>query len=163
MQVAEHVEPFIARKAEQRILREVERKYSQLSGNGISIELLERMVRVEEGLKAQGEQLRQLLHYMDKRFEAMDKRSAEQREASDRRFEAMDKRSAEQREASDRRFEAMNKRSAEQREASDKRFEAMERRLDRQNKRSARRDAAIFSLMFVGFAAMTLFIALLRV
>ncbi len=47
--------------------------------------LMERMVRVEEALLAQGKVLESLQREMDKRFEAM------QREM-DKRFEAMDKR-----------------------------------------------------------------------
>ena len=68
--------------------------------------LMERMVRVEEALLAQGKVLESLQREMDKRFEAMDKRF----EAMDKRFEAMDKRfEALQREL-DKRFEAMDKR-----------------------------------------------------
>ena len=48
------------------------------------IELRERMVRVEEALKHQGELIQQLIQQMDKRFEQVDKR-----------FEQMDQRFAE--------------------------------------------------------------------
>ena len=52
------------------------------------IELRERMVRVEEALKHQGELTQQLIQQMDKRFEQVDKRF----EQVDKRFEQMDQR-----------------------------------------------------------------------
>jgi predicted RNase H-like nuclease (RuvC/YqgF family) len=75
--------------------------------------LLERMVRVEEELKAQRDLMQQgfnavdkrfedLIHYMDKRFDAVDRRF----ESMDKRFESMDKRF----ESMDKRFESMEKR-----------------------------------------------------
>ena len=69
------------------------------------IELRERMVRVEEALKHQGELIQQLIQQMDKRFEQMDKRF----EQVDKRFEQIDKR-----------FEQM-----------DQRFVELQRRMDR--------------------------------
>ncbi len=49
------------------------------------IELLERMVRVEEGLKNIAEQMQKGFEYMEKRFEQVDKRF----EQVDKRFEDM--------------------------------------------------------------------------
>ena len=69
------------------------------------IELRERMVRVEEALKHQGELTQQLIQQMDKRFEQVDKRF----EQVDKRFEQVDKR-----------FEQM-----------DQRFVELQRRMDR--------------------------------
>ena len=66
------------------------------------IELRERMVRVEEALKHQGDLIQQLIQQMDKRFEQVDKR-----------FEQVDKR-----------FEQMQSQM-------DKRFEELTRRMDR--------------------------------
>ena len=68
--------------------------------------LMERMVRVEEALLAQGKVLESLQREMDKRFEAMDKRFEAMQREMDKRFEAMDKRF----EAMDKRFETMDKR-----------------------------------------------------
>lgn len=65
--------------------------------------LSERMVRVEEGLKHQGETLERLITRMDQRFE-------EFQQNMDRRFEQVDKRFEESRENMDRRFEQMDKR-----------------------------------------------------
>ena len=60
------------------------------------IEIIERIVRVEEGLKAQGERIEMLIHQMDKRFEEMahqmDRRFEEMAHQMDRRFEQVDKR-----------------------------------------------------------------------
>ena len=59
------------------------------------IELRERMVRVEEALKHQGELIQQLIQQMDKRFEQVDLRFGmiEKRfEQIDKRFEQMDQR-----------------------------------------------------------------------
>ena len=59
------------------------------------IELRERMVRVEEALKHQGELIQQLIQQMDKRFEQVDLRfeMMEKRfEQVDKRFEQMDQR-----------------------------------------------------------------------
>ncbi len=48
------------------------------------IELRERMVRVEEALKPQGELIQQLIQQMDKRFEQMDQRFVELQRRMDR-------------------------------------------------------------------------------
>ena len=77
------------------------------------IELRERMVRVEEALKHQGELIQQLIQQMDKRFEQIDKR-----------FEQVDKRFEEFQQQMDRRFEQVDKRF----EQVDKRFEQMDQR-----------------------------------
>jgi hypothetical protein len=63
------------------------------------IELRERLVRVEEAIKHQGELLQKTLDFMDVRFSSMDRRF----EAVDKRFEAVDKRF----EAIDRRFNSL--------------------------------------------------------
>ena len=76
------------------------------------IELRERMVRVEEALKHQGELTQQLIQQMDKRFEQVDLRF----EMIERRFEQVDKRF----EQVDKRFEQM-----------DQRFVELQRRMDR--------------------------------
>ncbi len=58
------------------------------------------MVRIEEGLKHQGEIMEKILHQMDKRFEQLDKRF----EHVDRRFDQVDKRFEELREDMNKRF-----------------------------------------------------------
>ena len=83
------------------------------------IELRERLVRVEEAIKHQGELIQKTLDFMDVRFGAMD-----------RRFEAVDKRFEELREDMNTRFEAVDKRFEELREDMNTRFEAVDRRFN---------------------------------
>ena len=87
------------------------------------INLHERIVRVEEGLKAQLELTRQILDQMDKRFEQVDKRF----EQVDKRFEQVDKRFDMILHQMDKRFEQVDKRF----EQSDRRFDELTRRIDR--------------------------------
>ena len=84
------------------------------------IELRERMVRVEEALKHQGELIQQLIQQMDKRFEQVDLRFG----MIEKRFEQIDKRFEEFQRQMDRRFEQVDKRF----EQVDKRFEQMDQR-----------------------------------
>ena len=87
------------------------------------IELRERMVRVEEALKHQGELIQQLIQQMDKRFEQLDLRF----EMIEKRFEQVDKRFEEFQRQMDRRFEQVDKRF----EHMDQRFVELQRRMDR--------------------------------
>jgi predicted transcriptional regulator len=79
-------------------------------------DLRERMVRVEEELKAQREVMQQGFAMMERRFEAVDKRF----EAVDRRFEAVDKH-----------FDAVDKRFEEQTAHFNARFEDINRHTTR--------------------------------
>ena len=92
--------------------------------------LTERIIRVEEGLLRVEEAIKNqnllmekrfedLIHQMDKRFEAMDKRFEDMIHQMDKRFEAMDKR-----------FEAIDKRFEDMIHLMDKRFEDMNTRFD---------------------------------
>ena len=90
------------------------------------IELRERMVRVEEALKHQGELIQQLIQQMDKRFEQVDLRFGmieKHFEQIDKRFEQVEKRF----EQVDKRFEQIDKRF----EQMDQRFVELQRRMDR--------------------------------
>lgn len=77
------------------------------------LSIIERVIRVEEELKALREIENARFEAMEKRFEALQREMKAYYEATDKRFEAMEKR-----------FEAMDKRF----EAMDKRFEAIEKR-----------------------------------
>jgi hypothetical protein len=94
------------------------------------IELLERMIRVEEELKNQREIMKQGFDLMDKRFEDMYL-------YMDKRFEAVDKRFEDIFRYMDKRFEAVDKRF----EAVDKRFEDVNSRFDDMSKK--------FTMMFI--------------
>ena len=89
--------------------------------------LLERMVRVEEELKAQRVLMDERFGFMERRFEAVDKRF----EAVDKRFEDINKRF----EAVDKRFEDMNRRFEDLIGHLDKRFETVDKRFETVDKR----------------------------
>ena len=82
-------------------------RHPEITNNNVryELEIRERILRVEEGLKHQRELMQEGFNRMDKRFEQIDKRF----EQVDKRFEQVDKR-----------FEQV-----------DKRFETMTARLDR--------------------------------
>ncbi|ROR03222.1 hypothetical protein [Desulfosoma caldarium] len=84
------------------------------------LSLLERVIRVEEELRALREIEAARFESLEKRFEALHREVQARFEAVDKRFEAVDKRF----EAIDKRFEAIDKRF----EAVDKRFEALDKR-----------------------------------
>ena len=104
---------------------------------GIDQQLLERMVRVEEELKAQRELMDVRFTAVDKRFESMDERFAElishinnRFEAVDKRFESVDKRFEELISGIDKRFEMVDKRFGELISHTDNRFESSDKRFD---------------------------------
>ncbi|MDA3939592.1 MAG: hypothetical protein PF693_09815 [Spirochaetia bacterium] len=74
------------------------------------ISLSERIVRVEEGIKHQGDLLEKMLDQMDKRFMQVDKRLEELRLDMNSRFEQVDKRLEELRLDMNSRFEQVDKR-----------------------------------------------------
>ena len=74
----------------------------------------EKIVRLEEAIKHQGDLLEKILHQMDRRFEQVDKRL----EQVDKRFEQVDKRF----EQVDKRFEQVDKRFEDLRGDMNKRF-----------------------------------------
>ena len=57
----------------------------------INPQLLERIVRVEEGIKHQNETLEKMMVRMDQYFQAADNRFSEMRQDMDNRFEGMEK------------------------------------------------------------------------
>jgi len=60
-----------------------------LEERSIDHQLLERMVRVEEGLKHQNENIEKMMVQMDHRFESMDQRFRDMREDMNTRFDNM--------------------------------------------------------------------------
>lgn len=82
---------------------------------GTDPQLLERMVRVEEELKAQREIMIERFEAVDRRFEAVDKRF----ESVDKRFESVDKR-----------FESIQIQIDQRFAAVEKRFESVDKRFD---------------------------------
>jgi len=84
------------KEAVREILPEVFREFEQRR----ELALIERIVRVEEGLRAVQERIEQILVHMDKRFEQVDKRF----EQVDRRFEQVDRRFEDMQRYMDKRF-----------------------------------------------------------
>jgi len=111
------------------------------------IELRERLVRVEEAIKHQGELIQKTLDFMDVRFGAMD-----------RRFEAVDKRFEELREDMNTRFEAVDKRFEELREDMNTRFEVVDKRFEAVD----RRFNSLQWLIGGGFTFLTVVIVLMK-
>ena len=106
--------------------------------------LLERMVRVEEELKALRVLMDERFEFMERRFEAVDKRF----EAVDKRFEDMDKRFGE-------RFEDMNKRFGDLIGYLDKRFEAVDKRFEDLIESTDKRFNTLTWMIGVGFVVVT--------
>ena len=89
--------------------------------DGVGARLLERMVRVEEELKAQRVLMDERFGFMAGRFEAVDKRF----ESVDRRFDAVDKRFEDLIGQMNARFETVDRRFEESRGHADSRFKTL--------------------------------------
>ena len=127
--IAEYVKPWLRELVDEMVPR--------VEIGGVGPQLLERMVRVEEELKAQRTLMDERFGFMaqrfeavDKRFDAVDKRFEELIAVSDKRFDAVDKRFEELIAVSDKRFDAVDKRFEELIAASDKRFDAVDKRFE---------------------------------
>ncbi|MCY4373183.1 MAG: hypothetical protein OXC31_05360 [Spirochaetaceae bacterium] len=74
-------------------LRElVDRMVPRVESAGVDTALLERMVRVEEELRAQRELMDERFGFMEQRFDAVDRRFEDLIRHSDKRFDTVDKR-----------------------------------------------------------------------
>ncbi len=113
--------------------------------------LLERMVRVEEELKALREVQTTQFAAGEKRFDALQREIAARSEALDQRFEAL------QREMHAR-FEAMDQRF----QASEKRFEALQREMHARFEAMDRRFTQVQWVMGLGFSLTIAFLGLLK-
>ena len=111
------------------------------------IELRERMVRVEEALKHQGELIQQFIQQMDKRFEQVDLRFGmieKHFEQIDKRFEQVEKRF----EQVDKRFEQIDKRFEEFQQQMDRRFEQVDKRFEQMDQRFVKLQRRMDRFMF---------------
>ena len=102
---------------------------------GIGTQLLERMVRVEEELKAQRELMDERFGFMERRFEMVDQRfkAVDQRfedllNLTDGRFESVDQRFEDLLNHTDGRFESVGQRFEDLIRHMDKRFESVDKR-----------------------------------
>ncbi|WP_461832815.1 hypothetical protein [Desulfothermus sp.] len=116
-----YVSKFIKKELEQFVLLN-EQRAKELS-------LMERVIRVEEELKALREMDAARFEAMDKKFNALLNEIAARFEATDKRFEALHREMNARFEAVDKRFEAMDKRFEALHREMDARFNAMDKRL----------------------------------
>jgi chaperonin cofactor prefoldin len=140
------------------------------------LSLLERMIRVEEELKALREiQTAQLQSFekrfeaIDKRFEAMDKRFEALQREMNARFEALEREMNARFETMDKRFEALQREMNARFEAVDKRFEALQREMnarfeavDKRFEAMDKRFATLQWTMGVGFSVVVALIGFLK-
>ena len=137
--IGEYVKPW---------LREVvDRMVPRTEAAGPDTALLERMVRVEEELKAQRELMDERFGFMEQRFDAVDRRF----EAVDKRFEDLFAHLDKRFDAVDKRFEAVDKRF----EASDKRFEDLMAHTDKRFETVDKRFNTLTWMIGVGFVVVT--------
>ena len=144
--IGEYVKPWLREIVEEMVPR--------VEPGGVGGQLLERMVRIEEELKAQRTLMDERFNFMAQRFDAVDRRF----DAVDKRFEAVDKRSDEMGahtdarfDAVDRRFEAVDRRFEEVRALVDVRFEAVDKRFEDMNARFT----TLTWMIGVGFVVIT--------
>jgi DNA anti-recombination protein RmuC len=148
--IADYVKPWLR----DTILEMVPRRPSE-----IDTQLLERMVRVEEELKAQRELMAERFDAVDKRFAASDKRFEDLQRSLDKRFEdvqaASEKRFEDLHRSLDKRFDASDRRFEDLHRSLDKRFDASDRRADDARAASDRRFASLQWTILVGLAVVT--------
>ena len=129
--IGEYVKPW---------LRElVEEMVPHMELGGVGAQLLERMVKVEEELRARRTLMDERFNFMAQRFEAVDKRFGESIAHNDQRFDAVDQRFEESRAHNDQRFDAVDKRFEESKAHSDERFDAVDRRFEESRAHSDKR------------------------
>ena len=111
---------------------------------GVGTQLLERMVRVEEELKAQRTLMDERFGFMERRFEAVDER-----------FDAVDKRFEELIGQMNARFETVDRRFEELIGQMNVRFETVDRRFEESNAHTDSRFRTLTWMIGVGFAVVT--------
>ena len=122
--VGEYVKPWLREIVEEMVPR--------VDLGSVGVQLLERMVRVEEELKAQRTLMDERFNFVVQRFAAVDRHFEELIAATDKRFAESnaqsDKRFAESSAQSDRRFAVVDKRFEESNAQSDRRFDVVDER-----------------------------------
>jgi tetrahydromethanopterin S-methyltransferase subunit G len=114
-------------------------------------QLLERLIRIEEELKAQRALMDERFGFMADRFTAVDKRF----EAVDKRFEAVDKRFEDLIGQMNARFGAMDKRFEDMVGQMNARFETVDRRFEESRAHTDSRFTTLTWMIGVGFAVIT--------
>ena len=134
--IGEYVKPWLRQMMDEMVPR--------LEPVGADTRLLERMVRVEEELKAQRTLMDERFGFMARRFEAVDSRF----EAVDRRFDALDKRFEDLIGHSNTRFEDLIGQM-------NARFDTVDRRFEETHAHTNSRFRMLTWMIGVGFAVIT--------
>ena len=180
----EEIEQLVANIVHSKIHAAIEEFIKRNDQRAKELSLIERIVRVEEELRALREieiarfeaaekrfeslqremnvKFESLQREMNARFETMNNRFEALQKEMNARFEALQKEMNARFEAVDKRFEAMDKRF----EAMDKRFEAVEKRFEAMDKRFEAMEKRLTFIQWfigIGFSLLTLIVALYRV
>jgi chaperonin cofactor prefoldin len=180
----EEIEQLVANIVHSKIYAAIEEFIKRNDQRAKELSLIERIVRVEEELRALREieiarfeaaekrfeslqremnaKFESLQREMNARFETMNNRFEALQKEMNARFEALQKEMNARFEAVDKRFEAMDKRF----EAMDKRFEAVEKRFEAMDKRFEAMEKRLTFIQWfigIGFSLLTLIVALYRV
>ncbi|MGC8871708.1 MAG: hypothetical protein ACP5QC_02365 [Caldimicrobium sp.] len=91
-EIREIIREIFEKELEKRISEIIERKIIGYEKSLSEVSLLERIIKVEEELKALREIQIEMMKLMEKRFEALQREMDKRFEAMDKRFEAMDMR-----------------------------------------------------------------------
>ena len=152
--IGEYVKPWLRELVDEMV------PHSELGGVGA--QLLERMVRVEEELKAQRTLMDERFGFMasrfeavDKRFEAVDKRFEELIGQMNARFETVDRRFEELIGQMNARFETVDRRFEELIGQMNVRFETVDRRFEEARGHTDSRFTTLTWMIGVGFAVIT--------
>jgi hypothetical protein len=122
------MEEYFSKMLESRLQKAMEEFIERNELRLKELSLIERVVRVEEELKAMREMSELKFEEINKRFEALQRELNSRFEAIDKRFEALQRELDSRFEATDRRFEAMDKRFEALQREMNTRFEAMDKR-----------------------------------
>jgi flagellar capping protein FliD len=116
------MEQYFSKMLESRLQKAMEEFVERNELRLKELSLIERIVRVEEELKAMREMFEVKFEAIDKRFEVVDKRF----ESVDKRFESMDKRFESLQREMNARFESLQREMNARFEAMDKRFSVIQ-------------------------------------
>ncbi len=120
------MEEYFSKMLESRLQKAMEEFIERNELRIKELSLIERVVRVEEELKAMREMSEVKFEEINKRFEALHRELNTRFEAIDKRFEALQRELDSRFEATDRRFEALQREMNTRFEAMDKRFSVIQ-------------------------------------
>ncbi|MEJ5347358.1 MAG: hypothetical protein WHS46_01540 [Desulfosoma sp.] len=156
--IAQSVEHLFREKLDELLSERLTAFVKENEQRARELSLMERVVRVEEELRALKEI--QIVHFKasEKRFEAIEKRF----EAMDKRFESLQREMIVRFEAVDKRFEAMEKRFEAMQRETNARFEAMQRETNARFEAMDKRFTQLQWTIGLGFGLMAAIMGTLR-